>query len=709
MAKAIVIGDTVICQDSIATLTAVGEDNYRYEWLLNGVIASTHDTLITEPISGITIYQLVIHDEVNRCPDTMEVSVRTTGRPIFTIRNNTRCSLPGDGGIAVLNPEVGSFTYTINPIGNTPEDVVFPVNTLSAQQYIIVSTDAGCVITDTITIEDRLLIPTVTMSKSDVSRPDGNDGQAIATPAGGTPGYTYSWNPSPSINSIADNLSRGMHTVIVTDSKGCTVTDSIELIDYTPFEFEVQLVKNSCFEQNDGILEVKNLRYGIAPFTLKLYTMDGVQVGSTQTWPNGVFANVTPGSYQFIIEDATSYKDTSDMLTVQELPEINVSLTVTAPNPILYGQQVAIEAQAAISPVSYQWNTSPASTINAIDGDSLVLVTVIHTNTTVTVTVSDAFGCIEMDTIMLQMKDCASYNDVVDLVNNNDIYSVVGLVGLCWFRENFKGILYADSANIPFAEGYDHPQVSPLDENIEVFGRLYTWESATRGQNPEVASFSSTQYVTNLALGLVQGVCPKGWRLPNTNEWQRLANTYAAAELRSTDYWLEPNTNTNSTTFTALPAGYYNGSISRFEKLYVYTSFWSCNKDSHTGEGLGATLNKYCSNLEEEIITISTSTGLSVRCVAVIPATALTIKAARHGNEATLYGGVTSGDEMVESVTFEYKTTTSADWISVPAALSGDVYTYSLSGLSNTVTYEYRIVVKVQGEETPLYGVSKQF
>ena len=52
------------------------------------------------------------------------------------------------------------------------------------------------------------------------------DGNIDLMVEGGTPPYTYAWNNRSSASSI-NGLSAGKYSLTITDSLGCSVTDSI--------------------------------------------------------------------------------------------------------------------------------------------------------------------------------------------------------------------------------------------------------------------------------------------------------------------------------------------------------------------------------------------------------------------------------------------------------------------------------------------------
>ncbi len=188
---------------------------------------------------------------------------------------------------------------------------------------------------------------------------------------------------------------------------------------------------------------------------------------------------------------------------------------------------------------------------------------------------------------------CPESMVLIDTVNGDE-YPVIPLVGLCWMRENFKGIQYADGTPIPFANGYDFEGVNTVEENIDTYGRLYNWASASQAPNSNP-----------------QGACPTGWRLPTTEEMTQLGEDYSAEELRSSNFW-NNMLGYNNSGFNAFPAGIYNATLSRYEKLNAYTAFWTYSSTS-VNEVQCAQLKPYCSYLE--IVTISGENAISIRCV----------------------------------------------------------------------------------------------
>ena len=85
-----------------------------------------------------------------------------------------------------------------------------------------------------------------------------------------------------------------------------------------------------------------------------------------------------------------------------------------------------------------------------------------------------------------------------------------------------------------------------------------------------------------------------------------------ALTLRSETDWIGTEVNTNSTMFTAYPAGEYSGELGRFQGMGTQTDCWTAMS---TGNSYATSiqLNYYCSSPMLKVR--SQNDGLSVRCV----------------------------------------------------------------------------------------------
>ena len=173
----------------------------------------------------------------------------------------------------------------------------------------------------------------------------------------------------------------------------------------------------------------------------------------------------------------------------------------------------------------------------------------------------------------------------------------------CWTARNLRNTHDAEGNEIPNMIYYSQ-QFPNEEENLEQYGRLYTWYAAVG-----VPENSSDEPAITQNGGFVTGICPKGWHIPNAQNLTSLT-PIDAYDLMSQNLWLKPGT--NYTGFNALPAGFYNADTERFENLLGQTLYWSIvqvNRNSYRA----CSLFYGCDAVTEE--TIAANYGLSVRCV----------------------------------------------------------------------------------------------
>jgi uncharacterized protein (TIGR02145 family) len=117
------------------------------------------------------------------------------------------------------------------------------------------------------------------------------------------------------------------------------------------------------------------------------------------------------------------------------------------------------------------------------------------------------------------------------------------------------------------------------------YGRLYTWATAVGKSEEECGD----GVMCNLDTGYVRGVCPEGWHLPDTSEWNALftavgGKATAGKMLKSTEGWndYEGTSGNGSDTyfFSALPAGYRNFEDDYYHDEGDYACFWSSTEIS---------------------------------------------------------------------------------------------------------------------------------
>ena len=188
--------------------------------------------------------------------------------------------------------------------------------------------------------------------------------------------------------------------------------------------------------------------------------------------------------------------------------------------------------------------------------------------------------------------DDVNYKEIED-GRDGQKYKVVRIDDVWWMAENLN---YDTKESLCYNNDKSY---------CETYGRLYTW---------------------NIAMY----ACPEGWRLPTKTEMERMVeyigkNYKVASALKSKAGWKDNGAGTNSSGFSALPAGHYGGYFwtigfesEGFESEGYETSFWNSTEWEIDGESAyKLVLSSYGINggAGFEITTSNKKMAYSVRCV----------------------------------------------------------------------------------------------
>ena len=167
-------------------------------------------------------------------------------------------------------------------------------------------------------------------------------------------------------------------------------------------------------------------------------------------------------------------------------------------------------------------------------------------------------------------------------------YDIVQIGSQTWMAENLNYEI----------EGSACPEGDK--RNCSKYGRLYTWAAA-------------------------QKVCPEGWHLPDSADFEQIISTAGGAEvagnaLKSTSGWFKKGNGDDEFGFNALPAGYRlgdnNGSdanaTGKFDGIGGYAHLWSATE---TPDGLAYYLLLDFSTKAAKFSAFGKDEARSVRCV----------------------------------------------------------------------------------------------
>lgn len=294
----------------ITTSATGGNPSYTYSWSPGGQTTSS----VTSLTAGT--YTLKATDSKGCISNSAFVITQPSVITLTTSQANVNCFNGNNGAASVIaSGGTSPFTYSWTPGGATTASI----SNLTAGNYtVIVKDNKGCSSTKTLSITQPPAL-TLTVTKTNETCNNLNNGTASGTITGGTPGYTYQWLPSGAATNSVSGLSSGNYTLNVNDSKGCssstviTITEPPSLISSFAGNSPV-----SCFGGSNGSVTANP---------------SGGTPGYTYLWSPGSFTtasanNLSAGNYTVTVVDSKSCSITGTVSILQPLP-LNVAPTYT--------------------------------------------------------------------------------------------------------------------------------------------------------------------------------------------------------------------------------------------------------------------------------------------------------------------------------------------------------------------------------------------
>ncbi|MBK8144972.1 MAG: SprB repeat-containing protein [Bacteroidetes bacterium] len=240
----------------------------------------------------------VLATDANGC--SISTTLTITEPPILQITNVTTTApscVPGNDGSITIVATGGTPAYQYSIGGANQASNVF-LN-VAAGNYTITATDInGCSATSVVSIAAPNSPFITSLLATDVLCNGGTDGTITATASGGLGALNYNLQPGNQNNANGQftNLGAGVYTITVGDANGCTVSNTIAIVEPSLLNWTVNIITNvNCNGGNDGDITIGATGgTGIITYTLQPNNI---------TNNTGLFPNLIAGVYTMTATD----------------------------------------------------------------------------------------------------------------------------------------------------------------------------------------------------------------------------------------------------------------------------------------------------------------------------------------------------------------------------------------------------------------------
>ncbi|MEM6317342.1 MAG: PKD domain-containing protein [Bacteroidota bacterium] len=388
---------TVASAETIATSSvnfALTKTNVTCEGAANGTITLTADSSASDLTirwntgdSTAMLTNLAVGEYTATVSDTLGCStmasieiIADSSLQISLTGNDIDCVGDADGRVtASVIGFNGNDGLTF--VWNTGDSTATISNLMPGDYQVTVTDTTGCFGTAGVTLAAADSINITLVVANPTCEDTTGTGAILAGATGGSGSFTFDWSNGDSTNSI-NQLLAGTYILTVTDSLGCTQTDSATLVNPPSLTISATTDQDAtCDGTEDGSASVIATG-GTAPFTI--------------SWSNNATTstinNLNPGTYTVQVSDDAGCEE-MDTIVVGQTTNINVMVTElqSASGENATDAIATAVATGGQAPYTYNWD-------NGVEADTITNLS--RGNHDVVAT--DANGCTGMGSIDIQ-------------------------------------------------------------------------------------------------------------------------------------------------------------------------------------------------------------------------------------------------------------------------------------------------------------------
>jgi gliding motility-associated-like protein len=325
-------------------------------------------------------YTVLVKD-VNNCTVTASALITqpSTSLTAITSATNILCFGATNGSASVTaSGGTAGYTYTWSPSGGNTN----LASALTAGTYTVLVKDANnCTVSATALITQPVSALAATINFTNAMCGMSN-GSAMVNPVGGTAAYSFSWSPAGGTASLANNLSAGNYSVVITDANNCQLTKTVTIIQPNSMALTVTTTSVSCNSGSNGTATL-NVVGGTAPYS---YTWSPVPIGGQGT---SIVTGLSSQTYTVLISDNLGCTTFTTVNIIQPATALNAITTAT--NILCFGAvngSASVTASGGTAGYTYTWSPviSNASAISSLTVGSYTVLVMDANNCTFSLT-----------------------------------------------------------------------------------------------------------------------------------------------------------------------------------------------------------------------------------------------------------------------------------------------------------------------------------
>ncbi len=380
---------------------------YSYSWMPGG---QTTDT-----ITGINpgTYSVTVTDS-NGCSATDTFSIVKSALVITASATPTMIEKGDSTDLSVTLTDSASnssysesYTVLWSPSASVTDSTLstsYAHPTVTTTYTVSVTTPCGTV-TDTVTVFIEC-----TVKDSVITTPyfcSADAGSAIADVSNGLAPYTYSWSPGGQTTDTVNGLTPGTYAVMVKDSNGCSVTDTVK-ISHDSFIVTPSATPNTveAGDSADLNVTVMDSLTGSTSSSSLSYTVAWTPASSLTT-PDTSSTYAHPKvTTTYTVTITTACGTITDTVTVFIGCTVKDSVTTTPYYCPTDAGTATATGTGGVAPYTYLWSPG-GKTTDTLDGLK---------NGTYILTIKDSNGCSQTDTVKVPHD---SYTLITNASSNN--------------------------------------------------------------------------------------------------------------------------------------------------------------------------------------------------------------------------------------------------------------------------------------------------